>query len=1425
MKILSTLLMAGAMLVSHQTHAALSAVGTYAEGEGNAVDFSMNYSGNGTWTTGIGQTLGASQILSLEEFVPQIGTAFGEGTGGIVNFDNGSLNDNQSLTVTFATGAKSLDLVNNSANGGTYSISGPLGDRTAISGDLFMGTGGNPHFDLTFENFVGFEPDEKVTAIGVTLLGRNGQGTGRNFRVIGFYTNGVDVGSSSTFRSIDMQNGNATQDSFTGVVAPDGYWMTRVRVHSDQGIFTGIDDLAFMTDIVSSILDFEVPLAFNFGEGADRSSDAGLVVKDADSFVLQGNSLGYRPASEAFVSGVALAKVANYRELEDFTLATTLLIPQAPQEAGHRVGLALLGRPADGTFDAEDSSGFYGLVWATGEAGASTVEIREGFGGNLLAEAPWTGGMPVAGEASTVFFEDFESPADGWSSGGESNIWEIGSPVAGSGPTTAFSGQNVAATGLDANYGFNTNAWFRSPVIDLSSALEAQLRFQEFSELEDFGVDGEFHYTKVAILDADSGAELAELGRYNAQTGDWRLQEFALPPAVLGRSVVVEFRLFSDDIDGDVFDGWFIDDVEVLAAEAPVFQYLVDGFYRPDGSLTLSFTLMDEAGARQTVEATVGTPISGTLFGVGGRSRAQPGVEPEFGFMKLSMEVGPFSFAFGSDDDRDSGARFVKNVEADWSVEPEALRLTTAAADYHNSVATNQIRYFEPGENLFLEMTMTLSGLDATESDNRVGMVLFGADDPVVFDPENDSTYYTFQWTPNSAAGGTVAVREGMDGAILAQTDFTDLKNPPTAVIGGNYTFRVLKRYPASGGLEFWAVLTDESGGEAAVSGMLAEAPTGNRFGFGARHRGAESPVWDFHELNWLSDLPAPMPLDYRFGTDPGRDTADAFAISNLVPGNWSLQQSSLRVNRPDASTASDGENSIAAINAFYTPGQDFALRTSVSTNAVAEESTVLAFASGGNPENQVEVPFGGATPERGTVAVSFNLRNETGGTLIGHLSPRTNFSNRIYITYQNPERGITVRLGSTPEVEIGFTPQVGSWHHVALAWDNGIFQAYVDGVEVASGEYSGLAQVSDVLEIGNIGHLTRNEFAPNAFMKEASAWNIALSAEGVQAAMAETVGNEAGLVGYWPLNENEGSTAFDQGPTGQDGTIIGAEWLLAAPRFGLSFLGQNGGGETAFNFEWLPLSSGSGGELRIAAPGSVENGPSAVVDLSTIAGGPEFAADVVYDFALTGIHNPDGSLELTGTLSDEEDRQAEVTLILADAAGYAPGTWFGMVGRHSSLDWRGFQMGSPEQVEMLDPIVPEGWTFTAWQEQEFGPEDLADPEVSGLLASPAGDGVTNMLKYAFGFPPLTPVSSADLPQPELVDGNLRLTYRELWNALDIEYIPESSEGLLDWSSVNVNETSREFDGNYERVTVEAVVPEGAPRAFLRVRVQQIGNE
>lgn len=117
--------------------------------------------------------------------------------------------------------------------------------------------------------------------------------------------------------------------------------------------------------------------------------------------------------------------------------------------------------------------------------------------------------------------------------------------------------------------------------------------------------------------------------------------------------------------------------------------------------------------------------------------------------------------------------------------------------------------------------------------------------------------------------------------------------------------------------------------------------------------------------------------------------------------------------------------------------------------------------------------------------------------------------------------------------------------------------------------------------------------------------------------------------------------------------------------------------------------------------------------------------------------------------------------------------------------------------------------TFERWQGSHFTEAEMANDGISGPSADPAGDGVPNLLKYAFfETDPKEPMDRGELPQGEIVDGELRVTYPARPNVSDIIYRAEVSDDLGTWrgDSQSVFEVGRVFDGSFaEQVTVVAV--------------------
>jgi len=133
--------------------------------------------------------------------------------------------------------------------------------------------------------------------------------------------------------------------------------------------------------------------------------------------------------------------------------------------------------------------------------------------------------------------------------------------------------------------------------------------------------------------------------------------------------------------------------------------------------------------------------------------------------------------------------------------------------------------------------------------------------------------------------------------------------------------------------------------------------------------------------------------------------------------------------------------------------------------------------------------------------------------------------------------------------------------------------------------------------------------------------------------------------------------------------------------------------------------------------------------------------------------------------------------------------------------------------------------SFAAWQSTWFLTPQLAN---AGPLATPAGDGILNLLKYALNLNPLvTGVSGLPAESALRINGShyLSMTYTSNMFATDITYIPEVSTDLATWNSgpgyVGTYSAIPNADGATETVRVYDLAPMGSAPEFIRLRVTQ----
>lgn len=115
----------------------------------------------------------------------------------------------------------------------------------------------------------------------------------------------------------------------------------------------------------------------------------------------------------------------------------------------------------------------------------------------------------------------------------------------------------------------------------------------------------------------------------------------------------------------------------------------------------------------------------------------------------------------------------------------------------------------------------------------------------------------------------------------------------------------------------------------------------------------------------------------------------------------------------------------------------------------------------------------------------------------------------------------------------------VGDWHHVAATFANGVGVLYVDGVEVANSAGMAIPMNSDKpLSIGREGP-PFNGYYFSGSLDEVRIWQVTRTQEQVSNSRVSVLTMpQAGLVGYWRLDDGTGQVATDLSPSGVNGRL-----------------------------------------------------------------------------------------------------------------------------------------------------------------------------------------------------------------------------------------------------------------------------------------------
>ncbi|MBL8900246.1 MAG: choice-of-anchor B family protein [Planctomycetes bacterium] len=198
------------------------------------------------------------------------------------------------------------------------------------------------------------------------------------------------------------------------------------------------------------------------------------------------------------------------------------------------------------------------------------VEVEYGFAFQFAnSSSLWPAdGAPAfryrVGVVRSLFLERFESGWNGWTHGASfgRDDWEIGAPAGrGGDPASAHSPTNCVGTdlglsGRDGLYSANSTSFLQSPVIQIGTRRDLQLRFRRWLSVEDASRDQ-------ARLLINGLPAFFNTTQGSIQDSSWR--EVAIPlNFILGGSptATIRFELATDGSGNR--GGWNLDDIEIF---------------------------------------------------------------------------------------------------------------------------------------------------------------------------------------------------------------------------------------------------------------------------------------------------------------------------------------------------------------------------------------------------------------------------------------------------------------------------------------------------------------------------------------------------------------------------------------------------------------------------------------------------------------------------------------------------------------------------------------------------------------------------------------------------------------------------------------------------------------------------------------------
>jgi hypothetical protein len=151
----------------------------------------------------------------------------------------------------------------------------------------------------------------------------------------------------------------------------------------------------------------------------------------------------------------------------------------------------------------------------------------------------------------------------------------------------------------------------------------------------------------------------------------------------------------------------------------------------------------------------------------------------------------------------------------------------------------------------------------------------------------------------------------------------------------------------------------------------------------------------------------------------------------------------------------------------------------------------------GTDTNDHVEVPATGMSASAGTVSVWGRMEGTQSGCryFFGHTYNPPDWTSTIQLYMDGGNNQLDLGIGDTHAKDTNImTLSADTWYHIALTWDGTNYVVYVDGIEKASGTYTGLSTLNSIADIGNTGNSSYRTEAFQGLLDEVRIYDGALS-------------------------------------------------------------------------------------------------------------------------------------------------------------------------------------------------------------------------------------------------------------------------------------------------------------------------------------------